>query len=456
VNKVNKFREEMSMSMLNVNMEISMSMEKQMKSMCEEVSIMVIRACASKYNFDGEEACRMLSLSVGVDRKVGISRKKSEKSRAIKARFPLPFNGELNDSLCYGLRQNNGLYTQCQISRKDGKSFCKTCQMLADGNSDGKPDYGTIQDRVACGISEFVDPKGRKPTAYTRIMKKYKITEEDVIEEAKKFNMNIAAEHFVVADEVKRGRPKAEKKAKKESEKQAKGRPKKSKKVIEIEGDEDDLFASLLANVSLEEEEVVIPEVVVAAPAAAAKKVGKSEEEKIAEKAAKKAAEEEAKAAKKAAEEEAKAAKKLAEEEAKAAKKAAEEEAKAAKAAKKLAEEEAKAAKKAADEEVKKAKASKKPKAAKKEEEEEEEEAPWRVSIVKFNGKDYLKDKQTGLVYEKDAYCEPKEGEASRKILVGEWNAELKTVNIIKAQVEEEEEEEYDESSDEEEEEEED
>ena len=455
----------MSMSMLNVNMEISMSMEKQMKSMCEEVSIMVIRACASKYNFDGEEACRMLSLSVGVDRKVGISRKKSEKSRAIKARFPLPFNGELNDSLCYGLRQNNGLYTQCQISRKDGKSFCKTCQMLADGNSDGKPDYGTIQDRVACGISEFVDPKGRKPTAYTRIMKKYKITEEDVIEEAKKFNMNIAAEHFVVADEVKRGRPKAEKKAKKESEKQAKGRPKKSKKVIEIEGDEDDLFASLLANVSLEEEEVVIPEVVVAAPAA--KKVGKSEEEKIAEKAAKKAAEEEAKAAKKAAEEEAKAAKKLAEEEAKAAKKlaeeeakaakkAAEEEAKAAKAAKKLAEEEAKAAKKAADEEVKKAKASKKPKAAKKEEEEEEEEAPWRVSIVKFNGKDYLKDKQTGLVYEKDAYCEPKEGEASRKILVGEWNAELKTVNIIKAQVEEEEEEEYDESSDEEEEEEED
>jgi len=451
----------MSMSMLNVNMEISMSMEKQMKSLCEEVSIRVIRACASEYNFSAEEACRMLN--VRIERNVSIPRKKTEKVRIMKARFPLPFNGELNDSLCYGLRQNNGLYTQCQISRKDGKSFCKTCQMLADGNSDGKPDYGTIQDRVACGISEFVDPKGRKPTAYTRIMKKYKITEEDVIEEAKKFNMTIAAEHFVVADEVKRGRPKAEKKAKKESEKQAKGRPKKSKKVIEIEGDEDDLFASLLANVSLEEEEVVIPEVVVAAPAA--KKVGKSEEEKIAEKAAKKAAEEEAKAAKKLAEEEAKAAKKLAEEEAKAAKKLAEEEAKAAKklaeeeakaakAAKKLAEEEAKAAKKLAEEEAKKAKASKKPKAAKKEEEEEEAEAPWRVSIVKFNGKDYLKDKQTGLVYEKDAYCDPKEGEASRKILVGEWNAELKTVNIIKAQVEEEEEEEYDESSDEEEEEE--
>ena len=69
------------------------------------------------------------------------------------------------------------------------------------------PEYGTIQDRQAVGIFEYVDPKGRKPIAYTKVMKKYKITEEQVLEEAGKLNIVVNREHFAEVENAKRGRP---------------------------------------------------------------------------------------------------------------------------------------------------------------------------------------------------------------------------------------------------------
>jgi len=236
-----------------------------------------IKACAEHYNFDAEEALRLLGLiNVKLARAKPVENKpKKEKVVVAKAAFPMPYNGEFNDACCYALRQNSGLYTQCQAVRKNG-DFCKQCQVLA-AKTDGVPEYGTIQMRQAVGIFEYVDPKGRKPVAYTKVMKKYKITQEQALEEAGKFNININAEHFAVAEvDSKRGRPKAEKVPK--EAKGSKGRPKKAKKVLQIEGDDDDLFASLVADANNNSgEEVVI----------APKKKGKSEEEKEAERLAK-------------------------------------------------------------------------------------------------------------------------------------------------------------------------
>ena len=344
---------------------------------------------------------------------------KKEKVVVAKAAFPMPYNGEFNDACCYALRQNSGLYTQCQAIRKNG-DFCKQCQVLA-AKTDGVPEYGTIQMRQAVGIFEYVDPKGRKPVAYTKVMKKYKITQEQALEEAGKFNININAEHFAVAEvDSKRGRPKAEKVPK--EAKGSKGRPKKAKKVLQIEGDDDDLFASLVADANNNSgEEVVI----------APKKKGKSEEEKEAErlakeaeKEAKKLALENAKAekeAKLAAEKLEKEAKKKAEEEARAAKKKAEEDEKAAKKAalelaKKEKEEKLAAEKAAKESKTKKAPEGKAaaPKAAK---EPEVEEEPDVVKKIEFEGKKYLKSKKTGIVYDYQEYV--KNGE---QVVIGKWN----------------------------------
>jgi len=450
------------------------------KKMCEAVVVLakeVVMECGLLYGFSGEEAIHRLNLS-GVS--VSVSKKKEA---VLKPQFPLPYNGECESSKCQGLRHNSGLYTQCQSSKKEGQEYCGACEVSAEKNG-GTPEYGTMQQRQAVGIMEYVDPKGRKPVAYTKIMKKQKVSQEQVLEEAGKFNVVINPIHFEEGEsDAKRGRPKTAKEVK--EPKGAKGRPKKDAKVVHIEGDEEDLFAALVAaNVPAIEEEVVL------------KSNKKSEEERNAEKAAKKAAEEEAKAlkkqqeeeakalkkqqdeeakaakkaadeaekvAKKAAEEEAKVAKKAAEEEAKMAKKAAEEEAKAAKALKKQQEEEAKIAKKAAEEaakaakkqqqeEAKAAKAAKsaakveakvEAKPAAKMEIEAEEEADV-VKKIDFEGKKYLKSKKTGIIYDYNEYVTNQE-----QVVVGKWNADTNKI-VFQAAAESEEEEDASSDSEEE------
>ena len=137
----------------------------------------------------------------------------------------------------------------------NGGEFCKSCQTQCDKN--GGPDYGTIVERMKAheeGV-EFKDPSGKSPTAYSIVMKKLKLTREQVEEESGKLNIKLNPNHFEEVATKKSGRPaKADKPEKTESKQ--KGRPKKSKKVLELAGEEEDLFASLVmsANKTSEEE----------------------------------------------------------------------------------------------------------------------------------------------------------------------------------------------------------
>ena len=206
--------------------------------------------CASKYNFDSEEAYRMICSNEGVEVKSSKrSVNKKEKREVVKSAFPLPYNGELNGECCLGIRQNSGLYTQCPSIRPEGGAYCGSCDKQASKNEHGLPDYGNIQTRLSkyTKDEEFVDPSGKKPVAYTKVMKKLKLTEEQVREEAAKHNMTLDPRHFVEV-EKKSGRPasKEPKEALAEQKLKAKGRPKKSKKVLELAGEEEDLFASLV------------------------------------------------------------------------------------------------------------------------------------------------------------------------------------------------------------------
>jgi hypothetical protein len=271
---------------------------------------------------------------------------------------------------------------------------------------------------MAADIFEYVDPKGRKPVSYTKVMNKYKITQEQVLEEANKINIRINSKHFVVPEDTKRGRPKKEKETETKV-KGAKGRPKKDKKVIQIEGDEEDLFATLVAAAAQD---------AVAQDADAEEEKAAAEAKKAEEKAAKKAAAEQEKAAKKAAAEQEKAAKKAAIEEEKAAKKAAIEE--------------EKAAKKAAAE-AKKASKTKPEKKAEEKAEAEEEEEPDVVKKIEFEGKKYLKSKKSGIVYDYNKYV--KEGD---QVIVGKWNDATNKIQFQEEELEEEEEDEEEEELD--------
>ncbi len=442
-------------SSVYVNSELS----RQLLNTAQDLAQRSVKACAEYYNFDSDEAIRLLGLTTvkqSRNRVGGSGSVKSKKEKVVveKPSFPLPYNGELNEMCCNALRQNNGLYTQCQSIRKgDSVNFCKQCQVLSEKGVDGVPEYGTIQMRQEVGIFEYIDPLGRKPVSYTKVMKKYKITQEQAIEEATKFNVVINEQHFVVPEsESKRGRPSSLKDKAPKEPKGTKGRPKKTKKVLQVDGEVDDLFATLVADAnSNSAEEVVVPTLDAKPPA---KKKVKSEEEREAERIAKEAekaekeakrlaekAEKEAKIAAEKAEKEAKIATEKAEKEAKIATEKAEKEAKIAtekaeKEAKRLAEKAEKEAKLA---EKEAAKANKKKKeapvvaaAAPIVEDDEEQDV---VKKIEIEGKKYLKSKKTGIIYDYQEYV--KNGE---QVVVGKWNDSTNKIDFTSSEEEEEEE----------------
>lgn len=425
------------------------------------LAIVAIKECALRYGFSAEEA--LLGLNLSSVEAVEVSEKKSRKARGssrvdvekpkvVRSAFPLPYNGEMNESCCFGLRLCEGLYTQCRVARKGESSFCKVCEEVALLNN-GVPTYGTIQERKACYDSnvEFKDPKGKSPVAYSRVMRKHKLTESQVVEEAGKLNMIINPVHFTAVEgETKRGRPKAANKAPKEP-KGAKGRPKKSKKVLEIDGGEDDLFATLMAeannestgsdvsSIASEVEVEVEAEVEIAIKPKESKKKAKDaakEAEKEAEKALK-AQEKEAEKLKKEQEKklkEAEKATKAAEKATKAAgketEKAAKEVAKALKEAEKAAKEAEKALKEAEKKQKETAKSAKSAPAAAVTDNE-----PDVVKRFEFEGKKYLKSKKTGIIYNME------------QDVIGKWNDVTNKIDFTST--DEEVEEEYEEEEDE-------
>lgn len=428
------------------NVSVREEWEGELVKMSHRVAVECVRKLAQEHKFDAEEALQWLHLrrsAIKVVPSTGKSKGSKDTSKGASkdtSKIPLPFNGEYDETCCEALRQNHGLYTQCQMPKKAG-NYCKGCATAMQKAGSETPEYGTIQDRLKVGIFEYVDPKGKRPTAYKKVMKKFKLSEADVLSEASKVGMNVNAGHFAEAEEEKK-----------------KGRPKKTKKVLEIEGDDgEDLFKTLLSEAkgslppppstkpseedvddaasttteafeemkTFEEEMVAAAEAVEAAEKAVekAKKGGgkkKQSEEEKALKAAEKAKKAEEEKARKAAEKEAEKARKAAEKEAEKARKAAEKASKAKKGKKEPEPE---------------------PESEPKEEEEEEEEEPEKEEeeeeeeVIKFrlDGEKYMRSTKTDVVYDV-------EGEA-----VGVWCDETKTVLFYDEESDEEREEEYDE-----------
>jgi hypothetical protein len=378
-----------------------------------------------EYGFDATEALLNLDLEnlrVGVKemkkrssgkkeaKEVAYKKTKAPKEVAVKCGVRLPFIAtEVKESGCFGLSYNCGLFTQCPKAKMDTGSFCKTCQKEADSSSAGKPNAGTVEDRLSAGLMEYRDLKGRKVVAYSKVMARDGMDRVKVEEEALKVNVVIPEEHFASAFVEKAGRRKIVKK----------------KKDVVPEASVEDLFATLLLG-SDEDEEGDTATVIMSDSEDEGEdlvrtqeeleheketrnemkvedKLSKQAEEKLSKeaKAAKLAAEKEAKAAKLAAEKEEKAAKLAAEKEEKAAKLAAEKEEKAAKLLEEKAAKEEKlaAAKAAKEEKLAAAKAAKEEKlAAEKAAKEEKLAAEKAAKELKLAAEKAAKDAKLAAV----------------------------------------------------------
>jgi hypothetical protein len=244
------------MSTFNASILLNESLNTLITNLAMDLAVRSVMECSKKYNFDGEEAVRELGLNSsqlqiettqpeensGLPPVMSVRRKttpntvilKKSKVSASKPAFPLPYNGVINDDTCLGLKNNHGLYTQCELKRFNNSDFCKTCAGQSSKNSNGKPDYGTVWERCQVDIMDYRDPNGKGPIHYTKIMKKMGLTQEAVIQEAERFEITINPIHFVDPEPTKQVSGK-------------KGRPQKPEKVIEVD-ECNNLFAALTLN----------------------------------------------------------------------------------------------------------------------------------------------------------------------------------------------------------------
>jgi len=231
---------------MSLQLTLSKAMERALLIMSEEL----VQSLASKYGFSAEEAMSELVVREAEPKRSDKTAKKSDKSpkriaeKKAEPRIPLPLS-EIREDCCRGVKANHGLYTQCFMAR-GSEGLCKSCARQASKNESGEPDCGLIEGRQLQG-EKYRDNKGRMAVHYTKVMKKLKLSKEDVLVEAGKFNIEIDEKHFEV-EEMKRGRPKkatVEDTESEVSEKKGRGRPKKDVKVVSV-NETEDLFASLM------------------------------------------------------------------------------------------------------------------------------------------------------------------------------------------------------------------
>ena len=392
------------------------SMERSMK----EIVTTYVRDCCEMHGLNVEDELKRMKIdSLKIVEK---SSKKVEKvKKEKKVVIPMPFSKSLiKEEDCCGLSYNHGLFTQCEKKKMSNGSYCVTCQSEGDKNTSGEPNNGTIKERLEKELYEFKDPKGRKAISYLKVLEKLKLTKEVALSEANRLNIEINEAHLTELVKEK---------------KITRGRPKKSRKIVEAEN-VTDLFAKLTADVVEDESTVVVEE---SNEVIKKKKAKLSETEKEAKKAELEA-EKEAKKAELEAKKEAKKAELAAEKEAKKAElEAKKQEAKKEREEKRKQEKAEKAAaKKTTTKKETKKQVVEEAKEVVEEAKEVVEEAktPEKVTVTRatINGKQYLKS-SNNILYDPESKEE-----------VGLWDPESKSIKELPDD-EEEEEEEYEEDN---------
>ena len=200
----------------------------------------VVSEICSKYELDISEVKKEIGLDVKI---VNEKEKNKEKGKKIL----LPFCGRIDDERCQGIKINYCLYTQCENNIFQ-KNLCKTCHKQSEKNSDGKPNYGTIEERLD---KNYKDKNGKQPIKYSKFMDKMNVTREMAEKEAEEQGVTIPEEEFEIK-KTSSGRPKKSTSTTDTSDEESiaepkkRGRPPKEKKVIENGNVGDDLIKNLI------------------------------------------------------------------------------------------------------------------------------------------------------------------------------------------------------------------
>jgi hypothetical protein len=223
---------------------ISNSLYTDLNKLLLQTCIDTVKFCSEKYNFSQQDALNLLQLSTTNNKN---NKNNNNNNNNNKSTIPLPFDGTFIKNCCSGLKNNHGLYTQCLKNPIKDSLFCNTCFNQSSKNSSGKPNNGTIHDRIYAfnNNTPFIDPNGKSPSHFATVLIKLKISTSSVIDYAAKHNITIDPSHLSIPS-IKRGRPKKNTSETTSLSKKPRGRPKNTIKSIDT-GSTTDLFASLIS-----------------------------------------------------------------------------------------------------------------------------------------------------------------------------------------------------------------
>ena len=215
-------------------------MEKEMKNFTTNVVKEAVKALSVEYGFKAEEALEKMNLEE-VRMRVGVKVEKNKKAKEETPSIPLPFTGQIKEGWCQAIKQNHGLYSQCNNTAvtEGDVVLCKACNNQKEKK--GKPTCGYIQERMEGPLMEYKDDKGKQVVTYGVVLKKLQIERADAEAEANKYGIMIPEDQYEIPEKTK-GRPKKEED---EADKK-RGRPKKEKKVVSGSA-ADDLVAKLIS-----------------------------------------------------------------------------------------------------------------------------------------------------------------------------------------------------------------
>jgi len=113
----------------------------------------------------------------------------------------IPYNGEVMKNRCKAIKWSYGLHTQCRNHHEEGSRYCFKCNVRGTGV------LADINDRLKCGMFDFVDKKNRRSITWMDYIKKKKLDEKKCLEYFTDNGITIPEEQLIF-NERHRGRPK--------------------------------------------------------------------------------------------------------------------------------------------------------------------------------------------------------------------------------------------------------
>jgi len=206
-----------SSQVFNASISVTSLLTKTLENVAKDLAARCIAECALRHGFDAATEIRELGLEnlnlikKQMSKKSGSKMKVAKEAKGPKTKkssIPMPFiASEVSESSCQGLTYNRGLFTQCPKNRMENGDFCSGCQEEADKNASGCPNCGTVEQRLASGLYEFKDPKGRSPVSYVKLLEKLNITIDNVLASGKEIDA-VHFEEMIKVSKAHRGRPK--------------------------------------------------------------------------------------------------------------------------------------------------------------------------------------------------------------------------------------------------------